>query len=200
MATRSLWAGTVLIRSLLIATARSAIVVSSVSPLRWLIIVRQPPLCANATASSVSVSVPDLVDLTRARLRRPSRCPLLRRLAGDEQVVADQLTRSIAVVRATQPSQPSSTADLDRESTDRRRAGPGVELAHLLGTAGLLLEGATPYRRQKNSGRHVERKRHVAAQLEPGGLMADLRGRCRAGVATSGEPASPASAKARLPA
>src|SRR4029079_9787317 len=41
-----------------VATARSAIVVSSVSPLRWLITTPKLARCASAIASSVSVSVP----------------------------------------------------------------------------------------------------------------------------------------------
>ena len=58
-ATRSDRAGApVLMRPELVATARSAIVVSSVSPERWLITVVQPARCAIDTTSSVSVSVP----------------------------------------------------------------------------------------------------------------------------------------------
>src|SRR5213078_3867436 len=58
-ATRSERAGApVLICPQLVATARSAIVVSSVSPDRWLIMQRNPLRWARSTASNVSVSDP----------------------------------------------------------------------------------------------------------------------------------------------
>ncbi len=111
LATRSLRAGApVLIWPLPTATARSAIVVSSVSPLRWLIIVRYPLLCASATASSVSVSVPIWLTFTSSALAAPRSMPSSSRSGLVTNRSSPTIcTRSpIAVVSSTQPSQSSS--------------------------------------------------------------------------------------------
>ena len=57
------------------ATARSEIVVSSVSPLRWLTIVVYPALCASSIVSKVSVSVPIWLTFTSIELPTPSSMP-----------------------------------------------------------------------------------------------------------------------------
>ena len=82
----------VLICPQLVATARSAIVVSSVSPLRWLITAVYAWRVASSTVSSVSVSVPIWLTLTSTLLATPRSMPWRSRLrVGDEQVVADEL-------------------------------------------------------------------------------------------------------------
>src|SRR3989304_426065 len=58
-----------------VATARSAIVVSSVSPLRCDITQRHPPLVDSAIAASVSVSVPIWFTLISTALAEPSATP-----------------------------------------------------------------------------------------------------------------------------
>src|SRR5437764_9508612 len=55
-----------------VATARSAIVVSSVSPDRWLITVPYEASCASRITSSVSVSVPIWFGFTRIAVATPS--------------------------------------------------------------------------------------------------------------------------------
>ena len=111
-ATRSDRAGApVLIWPQLVATARSAIVVSSVSPERWLIMQRKPLRWARSTASRVSVSDADLVHLDQQRVRRPLVDAALQPLdVGDEQVVADDLDLVAELARSCvfQPSQSSS--------------------------------------------------------------------------------------------
>ena len=73
MATRSLRAGApVLIWPQLVATARSAMVESSVSPLRWLITAVYALAVAMATVSSVSVSEPIWLTFTRIELATPA--------------------------------------------------------------------------------------------------------------------------------
>ena len=68
-ATRSDRAGApVLIWPQFVATARSAIVVSSVSPERWLIMQRKPLRWARSTESRVSVSEPIWLTLTSSAL------------------------------------------------------------------------------------------------------------------------------------
>ena len=57
----------------------SAIVVSSVSPERWLITLVQPARWAISTASRVSVSVPIWLTLIRMLLVQPWAMPLARR-------------------------------------------------------------------------------------------------------------------------
>src|SRR5680860_1230803 len=79
-ATRSERAGApVLIWPQLVATARSAIVVSSVSPERWLIMHRKPLRCAISTESRVSVSDPIWLTLTSSALAWPPSMPRARR-------------------------------------------------------------------------------------------------------------------------
>ncbi len=76
MATRSDLAGApVLIWPAFVATARSAIVVSSVSPDRWLITQLNWLRCASATAFRVSVSVPIWLTLTSRALAERSAMP-----------------------------------------------------------------------------------------------------------------------------
>ena len=58
----------------MVATARSAMVVSSVSPERWEMTVGSRP-AASAMVSRVSVSVPIWLTLIRIALRRRARCP-----------------------------------------------------------------------------------------------------------------------------
>ena len=110
-ATRSDRAGApVLIWPQLVATARSAIVVSSVSPERWLIMQRKPARCARSTASRVSVSEPIWLTLTSSALAWPPGDAALEPLdVGDEEVVADELDLGAErSVMAFQPSQSSS--------------------------------------------------------------------------------------------
>ena len=79
-ATRSERAGApVLICPQLVATARSAIVVSSVSPERCEMIAVKPCERASSTASSVSVSVPIWLSLTRIELAACLAMPSARR-------------------------------------------------------------------------------------------------------------------------
>jgi len=58
-----------------IATTRSAIVVSSVSPERWLTIARQPALRASSIAPIVSVRVPIWLSLMRTAFAACSSMP-----------------------------------------------------------------------------------------------------------------------------
>jgi hypothetical protein len=75
-ATRSVRAGApVLICPAFTATARSEIVASSVSPLRWLTIVVYPDLWASSIVSNVSVRVPIWLTFTRMELPTPSLMP-----------------------------------------------------------------------------------------------------------------------------
>jgi len=72
-----------------VATARCAMVVSSVSPERWEMIVSYPLRAASSIASNVSDSVPDLVRLDQDAVGRARVDPFLEPLdVGDEQVVA----------------------------------------------------------------------------------------------------------------
>ena len=119
LATRSLRQGApVLIWPERVATARSAMVVSSVSPERWLMMFAQPWLFARSTAASVSLSVPIWLSLTSRALLTPSAMPRADDLGvGDEDVVADQLdagrrARGSAVFQPAQsPSARPSSID-----------------------------------------------------------------------------------------
>lgn len=114
----------VLIWPLPTATARSAMVVSSVSPERWLIMVRYPLLCANVTASRVSVRVPIWFTLTSSALAAPRSIPFETLGVGDEEVVADDLhPLADGGGRSTQPSQSSSLSGSGSRRAGRRRAG-----------------------------------------------------------------------------
>ena len=59
----------------LVATARSAMNVSSVSPERWLIMQANPARCAMLTASNVSLTVPIWLTLTSRALADFSAMP-----------------------------------------------------------------------------------------------------------------------------
>ena len=111
LATRSERAGApALICPALTATARSAIVVSSVSPERCEITVAYEAPLARATVSSVSVSVPIWLSLTKMALATPSRMPRSRIPALVTKMSSPtSCTRSPnAFVQAAQPSQSSS--------------------------------------------------------------------------------------------
>ena len=92
-ATRSLRAGApVLIWPQFVATARSAMVTSSVSPLRCDIIAVYACRPASAMVSSVSGERADLVHLDQDRVGDAGvDAPLEPLGVGDEQVVADEL-------------------------------------------------------------------------------------------------------------
>ena len=94
LATRSVRAGApVLIWPALVATARSAMVVSSLSPERCEMTAVNPARCAMSMASSVSLSVPIWLTLIRIELPAPRSINGLAQAVGvgDQQVVADQL-------------------------------------------------------------------------------------------------------------
>ena len=85
-------------------------VVSSVSPLRWLIIAAQPACCAIATQSSVSVSVPIWLSLIRMAfadvLADAARQALRVRheeVVADELHVSPELRRSASTSRSSRP-------------------------------------------------------------------------------------------------
>jgi len=92
------------------ATARSAMVVSSVSPERWEITVAHPARWAISTASRVSVRVPIWLSLIRMALAARSWMPRARNLGLVTKTSSPtSWTRSpIARVRALQPAQSSS--------------------------------------------------------------------------------------------
>src|SRR6185369_12135972 len=111
LATRSLRAGApVLIWPQLVATARSAIVTSSVSPERWLIMHRYPELWARVTASNVSDRVPIWLTFTSSALAAPLVIPSSRRSG----LVTNRSSPTICTrspswaVNAIHPSQSSS--------------------------------------------------------------------------------------------
>ena len=98
----------VLICPQFVATAMSAIVVSSVSPLRWLMIAVNLFRFASSIASSVSVSVPIWFTFTRMLLPHPLGDAALQPLGvGDEQVVADELHLAAELRRSASSSRPS---------------------------------------------------------------------------------------------
>ena len=73
-------------------TARSAMVVSSVSPERWLTTAVQPACCAILMAAMVSVRVPIWLSLMRMELEAFRLDALAQALdVGDVEVVADEL-------------------------------------------------------------------------------------------------------------
>ena len=110
----------VLIWPALVATAMSAMVVSSVSPLRWLMIVVKPLRRASSMASSVSVSVPIWFTLMRmllaAFLSMPSCKPLG---VGHEQVVADQLHLAAQLACQLLPAVPVVLGQAVLDGADR---------------------------------------------------------------------------------
>ena len=93
-----------------VATARSAIVVSSVSPERWLIMHRYPDECASVTASRVSDSVPIWLTFTSSAFAAPRVMPSSSRSG----LVTNRSSPTICTfvpsweVSAIQPSQSSS--------------------------------------------------------------------------------------------
>ena len=112
LATRSDRAGApVLIWPQFVATARSAIVVSSVSPDRWHMTDGVASCeCARPTVSSVSVSVPIWLTLTRMALATPSvDAALEARVLVTNRSSPTSCTRPpSALVSDAQPSQSSS--------------------------------------------------------------------------------------------
>ena len=111
LATRSDRAGApALICPQLVATARSAIVVSSVSPERWDITDAYAERVATETASRVSVSVPIWLTFTRMALATPASMPRSRRSTlVTNKSSPTSCTRSLnASVSMRHPSQSSS--------------------------------------------------------------------------------------------
>ena len=109
----------VLIWPVPIATTRSAIVVSSVSPERWVTIADQPARRASAIASIVSVRVPIWLSLMRTELAPPSSIAASDPIGiGHEQVVADELDRRRRAARSArrQPTQSSSARPSSSET------------------------------------------------------------------------------------
>ena len=110
----------VLIWPALVATAMSAMVVSSVSPLRWLMMVVKPLRWASSMASSVSVSVPIWLTLIRMLLAGLLVDALLQALGvGDEQVVADQLDLAAQLARQLLPAVPVVLGQAVLDGADR---------------------------------------------------------------------------------
>ena len=92
------------------ATARSAMVVSSVSPERCEITARYDDRFASSTVSRVSVNVPIWLSLTRTALATPSRTPLssnVTLVTNTSSPTSCTLCPS-ALVSAAHPSQSSS--------------------------------------------------------------------------------------------
>ena len=127
-----------------VATARSAMVVSSVSPERWLMTAPQPWPRARSTASSVSVSVPIWLSLMRIALAARSVEAALRARSrvGHEQVVTDQLARSADALGEQLPALPVVLGQAVLERHDRVARDPvGPEVDHLAGLEAAALLG-----------------------------------------------------------
>ena len=126
LATRSERAGApVLIWPQPCATARSAIVVSSVSPDRCDMTDVYDARVARRSVSRVSVSVPIWLTLIRMALATPALdAPGQALLVGDEDVVADELDAPAQRrrVRSAQPSQSSSAMPSSIERIGYRSA------------------------------------------------------------------------------
>ena len=155
LATRSERDGApVLIWPVPIATTRSAIVVSSVSPERCDTTADQPAPRASSIASIVSVSVPIWLSLISTEFAAPSSIAARDALGvGHEQVVADELDAVAEPLGQLLPAEPVvlGQAVLDRD--DRVAGGPvGPQVDQLAG-----LE------RPALLGQHVARRRAVAA-------------------------------------
>lgn len=120
LATRSERAGApVLIWPQLVATARSAMVTSSVSPERWDIMHLKPLRWASSTASRVSVSEPIWLTLTSRALAEFSSMPRARRsglVTNRSSPTSWTLSPSLAVM-VFQPSQSSSNSGSSMETS-----------------------------------------------------------------------------------
>jgi hypothetical protein len=101
----------VLIWPALVATDRSAIVTSSVSPERCEVIVVKPFRCARVTASSVSVRVPIWLSLTSREFAALSSMPLARRSG----LVTN---RSSPTIWTLSPILPTSSDQVPHSSSD----------------------------------------------------------------------------------
>src|SRR4051812_6307137 len=133
-ATRSERAGApVLIWPQLVATARSAIVVSSVSPERWLIMQRKPLRWARSTESKVSVREPIWLTFTSRALAWPPAMPRASRSTLDEEVVPHDLDLVSELVGQRLPAVPVVLVEgvLDRDDGVRRHQ-VGVVGGHLV--------------------------------------------------------------------
>ena len=136
----------VLIWPALVATAMSAMVVSSVSPLRWLMIVVKPLRRASSMASSVSVSVPIWLTLMRMLLAAFLSMPSLQALGvGDEQVVADQLHLAAQLAGQLLPAVPVVLGQAVLDASGSATAGTGffhrsIISSELAMWSGLLLK------------------------------------------------------------
>src|SRR6185436_5636220 len=135
LATRSPRAGApVLIWPQLVATARSEIVVSSVSPERWLITQLNPARCARLTASRVSVTEPIWFSLTSSEFAERSAMP---RRSRSELVT----NRSSPTTWTRSPTVAVSSCQPALDGDDRVGVEPfGVDARHLRGRPRLALE------------------------------------------------------------
>ena len=126
MATRSERDGApVLIWPVPIATTKSAIVVSSVSPERWLTMAVQPARRAIAIASIVSVSVPIWLSLIRTELADVlADAPGDEVRVGHEDVVADQLDLGAEALGELGPAGPVVLGQTVLEGDDRVLGDP----------------------------------------------------------------------------
>ena len=155
-----------------VATARSAIVVSSVSPLRCDTTTPKPAALGQRDRVERLGERADLVHLHEDRVGRaladPARQPLHVR---HEQVVADDLRPSAERLDEPAPSLPVVLAERvldrdDREAIEQVRP----ELDHVVGRpVGALEPVASAVRRELRGGR-VHRERDLVARLEPGRL------------------------------
>ena len=110
----------------LVATAKSAIVVSSVSPERWLITTPYEAPRACSMTSRVSVSVPIWLTLTRMAVPMPSLIPRPRR-SGFVTKMSSPTTwhrPPSSDVRAAQPSQSSSARGSSIETMGKESSRP----------------------------------------------------------------------------
>src|SRR3954463_2130560 len=175
----------VLICPQVVATARSAIVASSVSPERWLITAVYPALWAISTAASVSLSVPIWFTLMRMEFATPLAIPSDSRatLVTNRSSPTSWQRRPTNSVSTAQPAQsssaiPSSIDAIGYAPTPAPVRRDGIR-AHRPGEIlGLRLPVARPaFARvvigpvaEELGGRAVERQHHVPPGLEPGRL------------------------------
>lgn len=163
LATRSERAGApVLIWPQLVATARSAIVVSSVSPERWLIMQRNPARWAISTASRVSVRVPIWLTLTSSALAVPVSMPRARRSGlVTKRSSPTSLDLGAEAVGHGLPAVPVVLVERVLDGDERVRGDEvGVVVDHLGGGLLAALEGVGPAVGLvvELAGRHVERE------------------------------------------